>query len=170
VFVDKHPFNTLKLPLIAKLFPDARILFSRRDPRDVVLSCWRRRFQMSPHTYPLLTLDGAAALYAATMELAARAEAVLDLNQQVVRHEALVAQFEPQVRLICAFLGLKWTAAMGNLAARVQDRAIATPSGAQLARGLSAEGIGQWRRYRSQMAPVLPRLGPWVERFGYAAE
>jgi tetratricopeptide (TPR) repeat protein len=170
VFVDKHPFNTLKLPLIARLFPDARILFSRRDPRDVVLSCWRRRFQMSPHTYPLLTLDGAAALYAATMELAARAEAVLDLNQQVVRHEALVAQFEPQVRLICAFLGLKWTAAMGNLAARVQDRAIATPSGAQLARGLSAEGIGQWRRYRSQMAPVLPRLGPWVERFGYAAE
>ncbi len=170
VFVDKHPFNTLKLPLIAKLFPHARILFSRRDPRDVVLSCWRRRFQISPHTYPLLTLDGAAKLYAATMELAARAETVLGLNQQVVRHEALVAEFEPQVRLICAFLGLGWTPAMGNLAARVQDRAIATPSGAQLARGLSAEGIGQWRRYEAQMAPVLPTLQPWVERFGYEAE
>ena len=44
---------------------------------------------------------------------------------------------------------------------------IATPSGAQLASGLSAEGVGQWRRYRQQLAPALPRLAPWVERFGY---
>jgi len=36
VFIDKHPLNTLKLPLIARLFPAAKILFARRDPRDVV--------------------------------------------------------------------------------------------------------------------------------------
>ena len=35
MFIDKHPLNTFKLPLIARLFPDARILFARRDPRDV---------------------------------------------------------------------------------------------------------------------------------------
>jgi hypothetical protein len=26
------------------------------------------------------------------------------------------------------------------------------------------------RRYLEQMAPVLPLLNPWVERFGYASE
>ena len=56
VFVDKHPLNTLKLPLIAKLFPEAKILFAQRDPRDVVLSCYRRRFAMSGSAYQLLTL------------------------------------------------------------------------------------------------------------------
>ena len=54
VFVDKHPLNTLKLPLIARLFPHAKILFACRDPRDVMLSCFRHRFQMSAPIYELL--------------------------------------------------------------------------------------------------------------------
>jgi hypothetical protein len=169
VFVDKHPLNTLKLPLIAKLFPSARVLFARRDPRDVVLSCFRRRFRMSPPMYQLLTLDGGAAFYAETMRLAARLEVVLGLDTLIVRHEALVADFEPEVRKICGFLGLEFTEAMHAFADRTRDRAIATPSGAQLARGLSAEGVGAWRRYAEQMAPVLPLLQPWVQRFGYEA-
>ena len=70
VFVDKHPLHSLKLPLIARLFPNAKILFAYRDPRDVVLSCFRRRFNMNPAMYQLLTLEGAAAFYDATMQLA----------------------------------------------------------------------------------------------------
>ena len=56
------PLNTVLLPLVAKLFPDAKILFALRDPRDVVLSCFRRRFGMSPQMYDFLTLEGAARL------------------------------------------------------------------------------------------------------------
>ena len=46
---------------------------------------------------------------------------------------------------------------------------IATPSAGQVAAGLTGEGVGQWRRYREQMAGVLPVVQPWVERFGYPA-
>ncbi len=169
VFVDKHPLNTLKLPLIARLFPEAKVLFARRDPRDVVLSCFRRRFQMNAPMYQLLTLESAAAFYAATMQLAARLDQILALDSLEVRHESLVADFEPVVRSVCDFVGLEWTEAMHGFADRTRDRAIATPSGAQLARGLSAEGVGTWKRYREQMQPVLPALEPWVRRFGYAA-
>src|SRR5207248_557466 len=73
IFVDKHPVNTLKLPLIARLFPRAKILFACRDPRDVVLSCFRRRFRMNPAMYQMLTLDGAAHFYDAVMDFAERA-------------------------------------------------------------------------------------------------
>src|SRR5205823_7949719 len=65
--------NTLKLPLIARLFPRAKILFACRDPRDVVLSCFRRRFRMNPAMYQMLTLDGAAHFYDAVMDFAERA-------------------------------------------------------------------------------------------------
>src|SRR5437879_4483085 len=41
ILVDKHPLNTLKLPLIARLFPGARIALVYRAPPDVVLSCFR---------------------------------------------------------------------------------------------------------------------------------
>jgi Flp pilus assembly protein TadD len=167
VFVDKHPLNSLKLPLIARLFPDAKILFARRDPRDVVLSCYRRRFAMSGPAYQLLTLPGAAGYYDAAMQIAERLQPVVGPRTLVVRHEALIADFDAVIGEVCGFLGLAWTEAMRGFAERTRDRGIATPSGAQLAGGLSTEGVGQWRRYRQQMAPVLPRLAPWVERFGY---
>ncbi|MGI9170764.1 MAG: sulfotransferase, partial [Caulobacteraceae bacterium] len=51
VLVDKLALHTPALPVIAKLFPGAKILFARRDPRDVVLSCFRRQFRMNPATY-----------------------------------------------------------------------------------------------------------------------
>lgn len=170
VFVDKHPLNTLKLPLIAKLFPDAKILFARRDPRDVILSCYRRRFAMSGSAYQLLTLPGAAAYYDAAMQIAERLEPAIGAQTLVVRHETLISDFDAVAARVCAFLGLPWTDALRGFAERTRDRGIATPSGAQLAGGLSSEGVGQWRRYRQQMAPALPRLAPWVERFGYDAQ
>jgi tetratricopeptide (TPR) repeat protein len=170
VFVDKHPLNTLKLPLIARLFPEAKILFAQRDPRDVVLSCYRRRFAMSGSAYQLLTLPGAAGYYDAALQIAERMQPALAGQTHVVRHEALIADFDASVGAICEFLDLAWTDAMRGFAERTKDRGIATPSGAQLAGGLSAEGVGQWRRYRQQMAPALPKLAPWVERFGYEAQ
>jgi hypothetical protein len=36
-----------------------------------------------------------------------------------------------------------------------------------VARGLSAQGLDQWRRYAAQLEPVLPWLAPFVSRFGY---
>ncbi|THD71072.1 tetratricopeptide repeat-containing sulfotransferase family protein [Phenylobacterium sp.] len=170
LFVDKHPLNTFKLPLIARLFPQARILFAQRDPRDVVLSCYRRRFVMSGSAYQLLTLPGAAGYYDAAMQVAERLAPALAGRTHVVRHEALIEDFDGVVGAVCAFLGLPWTDDLRAFSNRTRDRGIATPSGAQLAGGLSAEGVGQWRRYRQQMAPALPKLAPWVERFGYAPQ
>ena len=169
VFVDKYPLNTLKLPLIARLFPDARILMARRDPRDVVLSCFRRRFRMSAPMYELLSLESAARYYDAVMRLAERLDGLLTLSSRVVRHETLVTDFENEIRSICAFLGLEWAATMQDFAPRTEQRGSVTPSTAQLARGLEKSGIGQWRRYEAQLAAVLPLLDPWVQRFGYGS-
>jgi tetratricopeptide (TPR) repeat protein len=167
IFVDKHPLNTLKLPLIARLFPDAKIVFACRDPRDVVLSCYRRRFRMSAPMYELLSLERGAQYYDAVMRLAERLAVVLPQDVCMVAHERLVEDFEPAMQQVCAFLGLEWLPAMGDFAARTQQRAALTPSTAQLARGLNTSGIGQWRRYATHLAPVLPILEPWVKHFGY---
>ncbi len=169
IFVDKHPLNTLKLPLIARLFPQAKILFACRDPRDVVLSCFRHRFQMSAPIYELLTLEGAARYYDAVMRLAVCLTSALKLDMCLVRHEDVVAEFMREMRRICAYLGLEWVEAMGDFAKRTSARAVLTPSTAQLVRGLSTEGLGHWRRYQAELAAVLPQLDPWVKRFYYDA-
>lgn len=165
--LDKQPYNTIKLPLISKLFPEAKIVFSIRDPRDVVFSCFRRRFRMNPSNFELLTLEGAARFYDAVMRLADLYGRNLTLRLHKQRHEDLVADMDGQVHAICDFVDVPWDDGMRLFAQRRQSRAIATPSATQIERGLSREGIGQWRRYKEQMAPVLPILEPWVERFGY---
>jgi hypothetical protein len=167
LFVDKHPLHTFRLPVIAKLFPEAKVLFARRDPRDVVLSCFRRRFAMSGPMYQLLSVEGAARFYDVAMQLGAHLGGRIPLAHHVVRHEGLVEDFDATAREVCEFLGLAWTDALRSFADRIQDRGVATPSGAQLARGLSAEGVGAWRRYAVQLAPAELILAPWVAKFGY---
>jgi tetratricopeptide (TPR) repeat protein len=169
VFVDKHPLNTLKLPLIARLFPRAKILFVCRDPRDVVLSCFRRRFMMNAAMYQMLTLGGAAQFYDAVMDFADRLRPILGLDWHEVRYEQLMADFTGQTRAVCEFLGLEWTADLQAFSSRVQVRERATPSTAQLARGLDASGIGHWQHYRAALEPVEPVLKRWVERLSSPA-
>ena len=160
------PLHTPALPLVAKLFPQARILFALRDPRDVVFSCFRRRFRMNAAMFEFLTLDGAARYYDAVMGLAAIYREKLPLTIHEVRHEALVADFEGEARRTLAFLGAPWDPVVKNFAAQVRGTP-RTPSAPQVARGLNANGLGQWRRYRAELAPVEAILSLWVERFGY---
>jgi tetratricopeptide (TPR) repeat protein len=168
VFVDKYPMNTLKLPLIARLFPNAKILFACRDPREVVLACFRRRFKMNPATYEYLTLPGAAAVYDTTLKLGELMRPVFGANWREVRYESLVADFAGQTRAICDFLGLEWIEGMDDFAQRARERERSTPSTAQLARGLDRSRPVHWTHYRQALEPVLPTLAKWVERFGYA--
>jgi tetratricopeptide (TPR) repeat protein len=169
VFVDKLPLATLWLPYIAKLFPDAKVLFARRDPRDVVLSCFRRRFVVNGALYAFTELEDLSRFYAGTMGLAEVYREKLSLAWQVHRHEDLIEDFDAEAKSICAFLDVKWDKAMRDFAETAKRRDVRTPSASQVRRGLYREGMAQWRAYAEPMAPVLPILQPWVERFGYPA-
>ena len=169
VFIDKMPLNTVLLPFVAKLFPTAKVLFALRDPRDVVLSCLKQQFAMSAAMYEFCTLEGSARLYDAVMRLADIYREKLSLDILDTRYEDLIADFEMALRRTCDFLGVAWDASMRDLAANARTRVITTPSATQVARGLY-DGSGKWRRYKDEMAPVLPLLKPWATKFGYPGE
>ena len=167
VLIDKQPFNTIKLPLIFKLFPEAKVIFTVRDPRDVVLSCFRRQFRLNPSTFEFLELAAAARFYDAVMRIGEICRAKLPLDLLQLHHEDLVVDFDGQMRSVCAFAGLPWSDAMRDFATKPKRRAIATPSASQIRGGLNRKGLGQWQRYSDQMTSILPILSPWIERFGY---
>jgi tetratricopeptide (TPR) repeat protein len=166
VLVDKLPLHTLALPLIRRLFPRSRIIFAIRDPRDVVLSCFRRRFQVNTAMYEFLALERAAAFYDAVMQLAANAAAVLPLERMDVHHEGLISNFELEMGRILQFIGLEWDDRVHGFADLAKETP-RTPSDLQLAKGLNASGLAQWKRYRTELQPVMPLLEPWVRQFGY---
>jgi len=57
---------------------------------------------------------------------------------------------------------------MREFAATLGERASATPSAPQVARGLYSEGVGQWRRFEDDLEPIMSTLAPWITLFGYA--
>ncbi len=170
LFLDKAPAGTLTLPLVAKLFPGAKVLFALRDPRDVVLSCLRNNFQLNAMTYAFTGLDTTAACYAACMGLAEVYRAVLPLDLRDTRHELLVKSFDAELASLCAFLGLDVTASMADVGRTASSRTVRTPSADRVRAGLSRRGLSRWRTYADELAPVMPLLAPWIERFGYGAD
>ncbi len=168
VFVDKQPSLTLYIPLLKALFPNAKIIFCIRDPRDVTLSCFRRTFTMNGTIFQYLTVESLAKFYAATMDLGHVYFDKIDMPVHRHKHEALVANFDAEVERLCRFLGLDMDENMRNFVETAMGRDIRTPSAKQVLVGLNASGVGYWRNYERHLAPALPILQPWVEAFGYA--
>lgn len=165
VLVDMNPFNGIKLPILAQVFPDARFVVMRRDPRDVVLSCFRVNFTPGAGAWAFSELEETARHYDALMRLIDLALERLPIAFHEVRYDQLVATFTPTVRALADFVGMAWTDDFETFARTAKARGVRTASETQVRKGLY-NGGGQWRRYADQLAPVLPILAPWVARFG----
>ncbi len=166
-FVDKQPSMTLHLPLVAKLFPRAKIIIARRDPRDVVLSCYRRGFDMNRTIYEFADLERLSVYYGAVMRLAEIYLERLPLVFHIHKHEAMIADFDGEVARLCAAIGLEFDDNMHNFVETAKQRDIRTPSARQVVKGLDTAGVGYWRNYAQHLAPVIPILQPWIDKFGY---
>ena len=167
LFIDKMPLNTILLGLIYRLFPEAKIIFAVRDPRDVVLSCFQQRFGMNVAMYQLLKLDTAAAYYDQVMKIGDVCRERLPLDIHMVRYEDVVGDMQRTVSDILSFLGLEWEDQMLNYRQEARERWITTPSAEQVIEPLYTSSIGKWRNYKHRLAPVLPVLEPWVKKLGY---
>lgn len=164
-FVDMNPFNAIKLPIIARLFPRAQIVIMRRDPRDIVLSCFRINFVPGTAAWAFSDLLETARHYDAMMRLIDACRERLPLAFHELRYDRLVSDFEPTVRALADFAGLEWTDDFKSFDRTASRRGVRTASETQVRKGLY-NGGGQWRRYERHLAPTFPILAPWITRFG----
>ena len=148
------PDNILHLGLVAVLFPSARIVFCRRDPRDVCLSCYLLRFnQLIPWAYDLVDCG----LRALEIErLADHWRRVLPLRMLTIDYETLVADLEGESRRLIEFLGLDWEPAC--LEFYKTERPVLTSSGWQVRQPLYTSSVGRWRKYEKHLGPLLEVL------------
>ena len=168
--VDKTALNIIHLGLIDRLFPQARVLVALRDPRDVVLSCFMQRFQLSDTTVNFLDMERTARCYAEVMALWQRDCQRLPLSQRSYRYEDLVEDFEGSLRAVLDFLEVGWHADVLRYREKSAASRITTPSYHQVTKPLYGSARGRWQRYRNQLAPVLPTLQPFAEALGYSSE
>ena len=167
-FVDKDPFNFIHLGLAHRLFPDSKVVFVLRDPRDVVLSCFMQWFRPNESTVHFFDLDSTARLYIDAMSLWRDLKPVIDLPVLEVRYEDFVDDFPNHARELIDFVGVDWDDSILNFAQSATGSYIATPSRRDVARNIYFQSVGRWRHYHQQMDPVLGMLAPFVDELGYA--
>ncbi len=162
VIVDKTTFNTLDLALINCVFPDSKVIFMRRDPRDVCLSCYFQLITPNPSTVHLLGWESTARLYTRVMQWWQTTRPKLTLKHIEIGYEDAVLDFERTYRALFDFLGLPWDPQVANFYRLARGKAIATPSAKQVSKPLYASSIGRWRAYAFAFEPVLDILRPFL--------
>lgn len=167
LLVDKLPLYTIFIPLITNFFPSARFIFAVRDPRDVVLSCFTRSFGLNEAMRHFLSLESTAAYYGAVMDLGIASLEAMPDRMLRLRYEALVADPEAETRRLCTFLDLEWREELLRFYDTAKRRRINTPSYQQVTQPIYKDALARWRHYSAGLAPVLGRLQPYIDYFGY---
>jgi tetratricopeptide (TPR) repeat protein len=153
--IDKMPNNVEHLGWIATLFPAARVILCRRDPRDTCLSCFFQRF----NTGNLFSFDLAQCgrHHVHTDRLIAHWLKVLPLPMLQVQYEDLVADLEGQSRRIISFLGLPWNPRCLDF--HKTERTVQTASDWQVRQPIYTRSVGRWRNYERHLGPLFESLG-----------
>lgn len=166
--VDKNPLTMLRLPLLVRLFPNAKIIFVVRHPCDVVLSNYMQHFNAPAYVALCSTLPRLAEGYAAAMRFW---YAHVDLMKPQVlewNYEGAIRDFDGHVRRLGGFLELDDTAPLHDFSEHAKRKGyIGTPSYAQVVQPVYSASIGRWRRYRGDFEPILPILEPAMRHWGY---
>jgi tetratricopeptide (TPR) repeat protein len=152
---DKMPANFRFAGLLHLALPNARLVHLRRDPVDTCLSCFSLLFGGDqPYAYDLAELGRFYRGYEKLME---HWRSVLPPGVMLeVRYEELVADFEPQVRVLLAHCGLEWDDACADF--HKTERPVHTASAAQVRRPLYRSSVGRWRPADAVLRPLLEGL------------
>ena len=167
--VDKLPLNLVNLPLVRRIFPEAKVITALRDPRDVCLSCLMQEFRPNVAMVHFYTLETTARLYVGVMDLWMRYREHIGLASIETRYEDLVNDLEGSARRLLEFLGMPWDDAVLAYTDRAKERLISTPSYEAVSRPIYKSSAGRWRNYEAQLEPVREMLQPFIEAFGYEA-
>lgn len=167
IHLDKNPPFTLLIPAIRKLFPEMQLLIALRDPRDVVLSCFMQFLPLNTNSVCYLSLDRAVERYSVDMGVWRRLREVLPEGWLEVRYEDAVRDLEAEARRALSFLGLPWDPAVLNYRDRAKEKAVSSPTYEAVSKPLYTSSIGRWRHYESHFGPLLKKLQPFVDAFGY---
>ncbi len=154
---DKQPYNFFHIPIIASLFPGARIVHTLRDPADTCLSSYFQFFGGShPHSHDLYSLGRFYRDYERLMAHWHSIEGALGVSIMDVRYESIVGDLDASARAIVGHVGLDWDDACLRFD-RVQ-KAARTASNDQVRKPIYTSSLDRNKNYAKFLAPLRAGL------------
>lgn len=147
---DKMPHNFLTIGLIATLFPNAKIIHTKRDPIDTCLSTYFQNFNdHHPYTFDLSNLGFYYKQYERIME---HWHKVLPGRILDIEYADTTADPEFWSRKLISHIGLEWDDAC--LTPHKSDRAVQTPSHWQVRQPIYKTSVQRWKNYEEFLGPL----------------
>lgn len=156
-YIDKNPNNFRYLDLIAALFPQARIIHCRRNPRDTALSIWSQSFAHPQYGFAS-DLEDIADFIRSHDRLMQHWQQRLRMPVHNLDYESMVVDPGATLRLLRDFVGLPPVTDEDALPS--STTAITTASVWQARQPIYSTSAGRWKHY-------LPHV-PELERFSAA--
>jgi hypothetical protein len=150
-YIDKNPNNFRYLDLITALFPQARIIHCRRDPRDTALSIWSQSFAHPQYGFAS-DIDDIADFMHGYDRLTQHWQNHLQVPVHRLDYEAMVANPESTLETLQTFVGLP---SVNTAAVATLSTTITTASAWQARQPIYNSSVGRWKNY----LPYVPELG-----------
>ena len=152
---DKLLTNYFFVGLIHLLFPNAKVIHTRRNPVDTCLSGFTKLFKDDmPHSYDLQELGRYYGKYRELMEYW---DKVLPKGVLInVDYEDVVADTEKEAKRLIEFLGLPWDDKCVDF--HKSDRPVKTASVAQVRRPIYKTSVKRWAKYGSGLQPLIDAI------------
>lgn len=152
---DKLLTNYFSLGLINLMFPNAKVIHTRRHPIDTCLSAFTKLFKDDlPHSYDLAELGR---YYRKYRELMDHWEKVLPEGFMTsVDYEDVVADSEREARRLVDFIGLQWDERCIDF--HKSARPVKTASLAQVRRPIYTSSIQRWKKYGKGLQPLIDAI------------
>jgi tetratricopeptide (TPR) repeat protein len=150
IITDKQPYNYAFVPLIARMFPGAKFIHTKRDAMDCCLSNLTTSFnEVHMHAVDQYWLGRYQADYERLMDAWS---ALPEVNMIDLQYEELVEDSETQMRRVVDFLGLEWTDEILDF--HKSDRTIQTASREQVRQPVYRSSVKRYLPYEHRLGEL----------------
>lgn len=153
-FTDKMPQNFIHIGLIAFLYPNAKIIHTKRDPIDTCLSIFFQNFN-EKHTYAF-DLKNLGTYYNDYERLMQHWHQVLPGRIMDINYADTIADPEYWTRKLIAHVGLEWNDAC--LAPHKLERSVKTASHWQVRQPIYKTSVQRWKNYEPYIQTLIEIL------------
>jgi tetratricopeptide (TPR) repeat protein len=151
---DKMPHNFLNVGLIALLFPNVKIIHTKRNPIDTCLSIYFQNFNDAhPYAFNLSNLGFHYKQYERIMR---HWHEVLPGRIMDINYEDTIVDPEFWSRKLINHIGLEWDDAC--LAPHKLERSVKTASHWQVRQPIYKTSVQRWKNYEKYLEPLIEAL------------
>ena len=161
--VDKMPSNYFWSAFVLAAIPEARLIFTRRDPMATIWSAYKTNFEKD-HLLYTNSLSSLIDYYEHSLKFLVRHKELFGERVHIMNYDRLTEDQERQTRMLLDHCGLDFEATC--LEFHKNAGGIHTASSQQVAKPMYKGSSQAWRKYEKHLLPYAEILDELDQKYG----